>query len=99
MARDIDVEQAATWSDEEFAENITYLRYRNREAAIARAMIIRGETAPSSLNSNMTAQEVWAWVGDDVMRAQEALEAEQDRDEEPRKGLSANLQKLIASGN
>lgn len=116
MAKDIKVEEAKSWDDEEAAYNISYLDTRCEYEKVAEIKRLRGDkdavaevvtngvetvggispdTGPgdSALSSDMTAQEVSDWVGDDVVRAGQALQLEMERDE-PRKGLTSHLEKL-----
>lgn len=47
MAREINVEEAASWDDQEAAENIQYLEVRARYPELARVKELRGEEAPA----------------------------------------------------
>ena len=95
MARTINVEEAASWSDEETKENLKYLELRTRFTEMARVRELRGESdSEDTALESMTAKEVAEWVGDDRERAQRALAAEQQRDE-PRKGLTEHLEGML----
>jgi len=57
--REIDVEDAASWTDEEFADNILYLESRTRyaEAASAKAVRAEGPGKSKSKGKNETPEE------------------------------------------
>lgn len=47
MAREINVEEAASWDDQEAADNIQYLEVRARYPELARVAELRGVEAPA----------------------------------------------------
>lgn len=100
MAKEINVEEAADWSDEEAAYNITYLEQRNRYDEAQAVRDARGDggskAEPTSSHplEGLSAQDVMDWVKEDVDRAREALEFEGTQDEQ-RKGLTERLTKMV----
>jgi hypothetical protein len=107
MAREIKVEEAASWSQEETEKNLAYLEARVRWAEIRRVNELRAEGAEESSTtaaeagsdvwfSEATAKEVAEWVGDDRERAQEAYNREQAKDK-PRVKLTERLEQVLAT--
>lgn len=99
MAKEIDVQEAPSWNEEEAAYNIKYLEDRNRydEAQAVRDARGNGKAAPQQGThplDGLSAQDVMDWVGEDVERAAQALDYEGKQDE-PRKGLSERLTKMV----
>lgn len=80
MSKEINVEEAKKWSNEEAEANLSYLRQREMNKEVARIEELRGvESAPSDDGidvSDMNVDEVLDWVGDDLDRARQALDAE-----------------------
>lgn len=98
MTKEINVEEAASWDDDEATYNLTYLEQRDRFKDAARVRELRGDgegEAPQSSHplDGLSAQDVMDWVGDDEDRAAVALQFEGEQ-EEPRKGLTARLEKM-----
>jgi phosphosulfolactate synthase (CoM biosynthesis protein A) len=101
VMKEIDVEEAASWSEEEAQYNIHYLETRTRYVEAARARELRtnvevGPDTPPEYNPEWTAKEVVAWVGDDLNKAATALEFEGQRPE-PRKGLTEWLESIAVA--
>ena len=98
MTKEINVEEAKKWDDEEAALNDRYLRDRGRDAEADRALELRGGT-PTGPSGDAVPEgnidEVMAWVGDDPARAQQALDAENDS-ANPRVTLVESLEAKIA---
>lgn len=103
MSRDVNYQDAASWSKEEARANLEYLDTRGRtwELEQAKRLILEnsGKSAPSAAPSGDevpegTVDEVLAWVGDDKDRAQQALDAEEDSDK-PRSTLVEALEALV----
>lgn len=97
MSKEINVEEAADWDDEEAALNDRYLRDRGRDAEADKANEIRGD---KSTNPDASGPEtvpegnidaVLDWVGDDPERAKQALDAE-NASEKPRVSLTDALE-------
>lgn len=107
--KDINIEEAASWSDEEAAENLAWLRDRPwRYDEVNRILELRGgepdppagegdPEQPSGFDFNSTKKEVLEWVGDDAERAEQALEAEQSKGDDARVTLVEALEELATS--
>lgn len=97
MARKIDVSEAASWSDEEYAANEKYFDDRaNYDAlnSIRRVREAGPKRKPKTNVTDGTISEVLEWVGDDAEKAQAALDAENLK-ESPRKTLVDELETVI----
>lgn len=104
MSRDVNYQDAASWSKDEARANLEYLDTRGRtwELEEAKRLILEkaGKSAPSDAPPagdevpDGTVDEVLAWVGDDKAKAQQALDAEEDADK-PRTTLVEALEAMV----
>lgn len=98
MSREVNAEEAASWNDEEAAENMAYLESRARLVELARARQLRGDEGVGGDTGfsfeGATAKEVMEWVGEDPARAAQALEYENAN--EQRVKLTERLESVAA---
>ena len=105
--KEINVEEAASWSDEEAAYNLQYLSQRSRYEEMDRINAIRGGApaqaveevqaevlAEPNVLEGMSVDDVLHWVDDDPVKAAEALAFENERPK-PRKGVVEELTTLL----
>lgn len=98
MTKQIDVEEAKSWDEEEAQLNIEYLTARNRVAEVDRINELRGGKTPKAeFDFDSKIDDVLAWVSKDSERAGIALKAEKAKGADARVTLVEALEQIATS--
>lgn len=99
MSRKIDISKANEWSAKEYDDYTNYFSQRSDYSSLREIERVLKEGKPAEAPEKITdgtIAEVLEWVGEDVDRAQQALDEENYKDS-PRKTLVDELEALIDS--